>query len=314
MRSFFGLGMSGWSPFQYTSDQSDVVFDPYVQRRQSVVLPHESAWWFTADAPAAGTFFVRPVQDYNNPATAQHGLQKGDVGGPLYRMIPQIELCMAGAVCNPPDLIGIATTLGLPGPDGDRGTPELNSLATSLLGGEFCAGRCDAWIDVTAPATSQWIATGATEHSRDSKPKWSAMHPRRDARVHTGPLGNVPDWWSGESDTNGGACDTSVDADCDGWLDLNTDAVHSKRDNCPGVYNPDQTDTDDDGFGDVCPKPACVPRATCATAAVCGWEPDWCGGKTYCGDCGDNEGCVNNRCKPLPPDPPCPTGKGKKCI
>jgi hypothetical protein len=33
-------------------------------------------------------------------------------------------------------------------------------------------------------------------------------------------------------------------ADGDGWID--------ERDNCPSVYNPDQTDTDHDGLGDAC--------------------------------------------------------------
>lgn len=33
-------------------------------------------------------------------------------------------------------------------------------------------------------------------------------------------------------------------SDGDGWID--------EKDNCPGIYNPDQTDTDNDGIGDEC--------------------------------------------------------------
>lgn len=40
------------------------------------------------------------------------------------------------------------------------------------------------------------------------------------------------------------SCTVDNDYDCDGWI--------NSEDNCPATYNPSQTDTDDDGLGDVC--------------------------------------------------------------
>jgi len=36
------------------------------------------------------------------------------------------------------------------------------------------------------------------------------------------------------------------------FIDTDSDRISDKEDNCPDVYNPDQTDTDGDGVGDVC--------------------------------------------------------------
>ena len=35
-------------------------------------------------------------------------------------------------------------------------------------------------------------------------------------------------------------------------VDRDDDGVLDRRDNCPDVYTPDQSDTDDDGRGDLC--------------------------------------------------------------
>jgi hypothetical protein len=35
-------------------------------------------------------------------------------------------------------------------------------------------------------------------------------------------------------------------------VDSDGDRVSNFRDNCPGAYNPDQLDSDKDGFGDIC--------------------------------------------------------------
>lgn len=37
-----------------------------------------------------------------------------------------------------------------------------------------------------------------------------------------------------------------------GWNDLDNDGVSDDLDNCPTVFNPDQTDVNNDGFGDAC--------------------------------------------------------------
>ncbi|HRY70488.1 MAG TPA: choice-of-anchor C family protein [Phycisphaerae bacterium] len=39
------------------------------------------------------------------------------------------------------------------------------------------------------------------------------------------------------------------------FLDSDSDGTDDLMDNCPGVFNPDQTDGDDDGIGDVCDDP-----------------------------------------------------------
>lgn len=46
-----------------------------------------------------------------------------------------------------------------------------------------------------------------------------------------------------------------IDTDCDGVSDnglLCNQGSIASNDNCPAIYNPDQTDSDGDGFGDVC--------------------------------------------------------------
>lgn len=59
------------------------------------------------------------------------------------------------------------------------------------------------------------------------------------------------DTGTGDDDTGGGD-DTTGDDDTGGSSDGDGDGVDDATDNCPGVSNPDQTDTDGDGYGDAC--------------------------------------------------------------
>jgi len=53
--------------------------------------------------------------------------------------------------------------------------------------------------------------------------------------------------------TEGDRCEEGV---CIGtWMDVDDDGICDALDNCPAVWNPDQADTDGDGFGDACDGP-----------------------------------------------------------
>lgn len=56
---------------------------------------------------------------------------------------------------------------------------------------------------------------------------------------------------------------------CD--LDDDTDGICDYVDNCPGVYNPDQTDSDNDGLGDDCDNCAGIANADQADADIDGY-------------------------------------------
>ncbi|MFH2020083.1 MAG: MopE-related protein, partial [archaeon] len=43
-----------------------------------------------------------------------------------------------------------------------------------------------------------------------------------------------------------------IDDKCDGCIDLDYDGICDAKDNCVGVYNPNQVDTDNDGYGNAC--------------------------------------------------------------
>jgi hypothetical protein len=75
--------------------------------------------------------------------------------------------------------------------------------------------------------------------------------------------------------------------------DTDSDLICDDYDNCPGIYNPTQSDIDNDGIGDICdpnpnnfnlPNPPCVGGANCTTNQ----------------DCDDNNICTLDICINIP--------------
>ena len=114
-------------------------------------------------------------------------------------------------------------------------------------GGSGAIQACaNLWVPVGPnPKNDDWISLNAVDHSHDAQPNWLKQHP----------FGGVGSRWRGEVDYLG-PCDTVHDQDCDHWYD--SDPVTSaNHDNCPQVFNPDQTDEDDDTLGDACDGKHC---------------------------------------------------------
>ena len=122
---------------------------------------------------------------------------------------------------------------------GDSGSPLFAIRADGsrdpfgiLSGGD---GSDDTYfVDLTSLQNSRWIASHMIDHTHDAQPNWKKKHPLV--------LGHS-EWWIGDDDYSG-PCNSALDVDCDHWAD--------SSDNCPDVFNHDQTDTDDDGIGDAC--------------------------------------------------------------
>ena len=95
------------------------------------------------------------------------------------------------------------------------------------------------WVDVTMSDTAAWIRTEVADHTHDAQPNWLASHPAPDGGR-----------WLGEVDYTG-PCTQDTDVDCDHWYD-HAASDDGNHDNCPYTFNPDQTDSNDDGMGDAC--------------------------------------------------------------
>ena len=92
--------------------------------------------------------------------------------------------------------------------------------------------------------------------------------------------------------------------------DSDEDGVPDNIDNCPNVYNPDQTDSDGDGIGDVCDTaPTTTPTTSPTTTSVPECEID-----EDCDDddvfCNGDEICSGGKC--ISKGNPCP--EGTECI
>jgi hypothetical protein len=177
------------------------------------------------------------------------GLAAGDNGGPLF-----VQRTDAQNVAYR-DVIGVASIIGDPADPGVRaqGLPAIPSCMPDT----GPATECDAWVDVTNSAAQGWVTSAATDPTVRG-PEWIASHPS---------LGS----WLGDVDYYG-PCQSSVDSDCDHIFDTNTDG--SDRDNCASVYNPDQTDSRDNGVGDACFR--CVQVVRCMNGSHFDRSPTVC--------------------------------------
>lgn len=143
-------------------------------------------------------------------------------------------------------VVGIATGVAHSAPDG----------ACTAAG----AGACDVFTKITTNPARKFIVDTLRRATIVAADSWVGSHPP----VNVGPDG-VKDWWHGEVGYQG-ACRDGEDFDCDHWIDEGGDG--ESTDNCVGVYNPDQTDSDGNGIGDACECPAigeCPQHAVLAT-------------------------------------------------
>lgn len=207
-------GISGWSP---RDQNGNFVF----QNRQAAMrspqeLEHEPGTY----EGILGQVWIMDAETM--------GVGLGDSGGPLFVLRNDAGCALRGD-CNTRDVMGVA------------------SLITDTVG-----DTDNYWVDVTRGFPHDFITSHVEDHSHDAQPKWLAMHPRMMPGTITDTNGNlVVKWqpaagprWIGEVDYTG-PCTRQFDQDCDHWYD--------EHDNCAWSPNPDQIDSDDDGFGDFCP-------------------------------------------------------------
>ncbi len=114
------------------------------------------------------------------------------------------------------------------------------------------AGQCSD-IYGTQPPT-QVILTADPQRSGTLPPYQTAAGaiPSVFAGWSGGGCSGVPFQAAGSDCTVSVAGDTLVTATFRKDTDLDHDNIWDSEDNCPGIYNPDQTDTDQDGVGDAC--------------------------------------------------------------
>jgi hypothetical protein len=74
----------------------------------------------------------------------------------------------------------------------------------------------------------------------------------------SGPFAPSVDPYDGDGDGLLDWCDTCTDSDGDGFGDPGFVNNLCALDNCPDEFNPDQTDSNGNGVGDVCDVPVCI--------------------------------------------------------
>jgi len=85
------------------------------------------------------------------------------------------------------------------------------------------------------------------------------IHPTLTNTTFSGPLGPSANAYDADNDGIFDGCDSCTDTDGDGFGDPGFPSNTCALDNCPNVFNPDQTDSDGDGIGDACePPPPCI--------------------------------------------------------
>lgn len=175
----------------------------------------------------------------------------------LMLMEPTCSLTGAGGAVSYPAAVvrmtgaystsGFATTSGAfdntgPGAIGGRITTPTSS--TVLLDQVTLANQ----TIIVDPATLPAGVTALT----------IVIQPNLASTTLSGTFSPSVDSYDGDSDGLLDYCDNCTDSDGDGFGDAGYPTNTCTLDNCPLVFNPDQTDSDSDGVGDVCDVPACV--------------------------------------------------------
>lgn len=136
-------------------------------------------------------------------------------------------------------------------PDANRGRDDKGTIP-DLDGGDP-GSSCTITSTTTYDTDEDGVNDGEDNCPRDRNASQGDDDRDRIGNV-CDPNDSVADWDSDGDASNGGdACDNFVTVrDPPEDIDLDADGVVNDVDNCPSVPNDDQTDTDDDGIGDVC--------------------------------------------------------------
>jgi hypothetical protein len=273
-------------------DQSAMISSALNFAQQGNQVLEQSGWASTVHVNARHPSFALPTTSPPNVVGTNHYLFPGGIFAAGYGQLPPSSACdppnppcpqqprqmvgfkqidrivgpgagtlQAGLWQRPESYSGDLDFIVQPGDSGGAlfatatdGTRDVLGVESSFLGAVGDPTYKSVWVDITSPDGVAFLQANARDPNRQpsTHPTWFAQHPL--------PAGYT-EWWLGDVFYTGQTC-RADDADCDHW----PDAV----DNCPFVFNPDQTDSDDNGVGDACPFCPCDPQGDIDKDGWCG--------------------------------------------